>query len=119
LYRYAYDELHTNMKLIRAGLSMKDLQAEAWPVPEEFHEQAYTCVIHGVGMCDEYPQVKPIFRGPIAYDATLEAGMVVCVESYIGAVGERDGVKLEEQVLVTRDGFELLSTYPFEERLLG
>ncbi|RWO54524.1 MAG: aminopeptidase P family protein [Mesorhizobium sp.] len=119
LYRLAHDELQTNMKLIRPGVSMKDLQASAWPVPEEFQEQAYSCVIHGVGMCDEYPQVKPSFRGPVAYDATLEAGMVICVESYIGAVGERDGVKLEEQLLVTSDGYELLSTYPFEERLLG
>ncbi|RWM75090.1 Xaa-Pro peptidase family protein [Mesorhizobium sp.] len=118
LYRLAYDELQTNMKIIRAGVSMKDLQASAWPVPEEFQEQAYSCVIHGVGMCDEYPQVKPSFRGPVAYDATLEAGMVICVESYIGAVGERDGVKLEEQLLVTSNGYELLSTYPFEGRLL-
>ncbi|QKC86986.1 Xaa-Pro peptidase family protein [Mesorhizobium sp. NZP2077] len=119
LYQFAYDELQTNMKLIRAGLSMKDLQASAWPVPEEFRQQAYPALIHGVGMCDEYPQVKPSFRGPVAYDATLEAGMVICVESYIGAVGERDGVKLEEQLLVTSDGYELLSNYPFEERLLG
>ncbi|MER9370483.1 Xaa-Pro peptidase family protein [Mesorhizobium sp. M0518] len=119
LYQLAYDELQTNMKLIRPGLSMKDLQASAWPVPEEFREQAYPAVIHGVGMCDEYPQVKPWFRGRVAYDAILEAGMVICVESYIGAVGERDGVKLEEQLLVTSDGYELLSNYPFEERLLG
>ncbi|MER9202312.1 Xaa-Pro peptidase family protein [Mesorhizobium sp. M0933] len=119
LYKLAYDELQTNMKLIRPGLSMKDLQAAAWPVPEEFREQAYPCVIHGVGMCDEYPQVKPRFRGSVAYDAALEAGMVICVESYIGAVGERDGVKLEEQLLVTSDGYEVLSNYPFEERLLG
>ncbi|GLS36927.1 peptidase M24 [Mesorhizobium tianshanense] len=119
LYQLAYDELQTNMKLIRPGVSMKDLQASAWPVPEEFREQAYPCVIHGVGMCDEYPQVKPSFRGPIAYDATLKAGMVICVESYIGAVGERDGVKLEEQLLVTSDGYELLSNYPFDERLLS
>ncbi|CDX52855.1 Aminopeptidase [Mesorhizobium plurifarium] len=118
LYRLAYEELHTNMKLIRPGLSMKDLQASAWPVPEEFHQQAYPALIHGVGMCDEYPQVKPWFRGSVAYDATLEAGMVICVESYMGAVGERDGVKLEEQLLVTADGYELLSHYPFEERLL-
>ncbi|ESX09701.1 peptidase M24 [Mesorhizobium sp. LSJC265A00] len=119
LYKLAYDELQTNMKLIRPGLSMKDLQASAWPVPEEFREQAYPCVVHGVGMCDEYPQVKPRFRGSVAYDAALEAGMVICVESYIGAVGERDGVKLEEQLLVTSDGYEVLSNYPFEERLLG
>lgn len=118
LYRLAYDELQTNLKLMRPGMSMKALQKQAWKVPEEFREQAYPCVIHGVGMCDEYPQVRPWFRGPIAYDATLEAGMVVCVESYIGAVGERDGVKLEEQVLITSDGCELLSTYPFDDRLL-
>ncbi|RWI85414.1 MAG: aminopeptidase P family protein [Mesorhizobium sp.] len=119
LYRLAYEELHNNMKLIRPGLSMKELQASAWPVSEEFHQQAYPSLIHGVGMCDEYPQVKPWFRGSVAYDATLEAGMVICVESYMGAVGERDGVKLEEQLLVTADGYELLSNYPFEERLLG
>ncbi|RAZ73015.1 M24 family metallopeptidase [Mesorhizobium atlanticum] len=118
LYRYAYDELQTNIKLIRPGVSMRDLQESAWPVPEEFRAQAYSCLIHGVGMCDEYPQVKPSFHGPVAYDATLEAGMVICVESYIGAVGERDGVKLEEQLLVTFDGYELMSNYAFDERLL-
>jgi Xaa-Pro aminopeptidase len=112
LYRLAYEELQTNMKLVRPGISLSSLQKAAWPVPEEFQEQAYSCVIHGVGMCDEYPQVKPSFRGPVAYEATLAPGMVICVESYIGAVGERDGVKLEEQVLVTAEGHELLSTYP-------
>jgi Xaa-Pro aminopeptidase len=118
LYRLAYEELQTNMKLIRPHISLSELQKAAWPVPDEFREQAYPCVIHGVGMCDEFPQVKPSFRGPVAYDAVLEPGTVICVESYIGAVGERDGVKLEEQLLVTPDGYELLSTYPFEERLL-
>ena len=44
--------------------------------------------------------------------------MVICVESYIGAVGERDGVKLEQQVHVTEDGFERLSTYPYEAALM-
>lgn len=38
LYRYAYDELHTNMELVRPGVTMKDLQTLAWPVPEEFRE---------------------------------------------------------------------------------
>ncbi|WP_352882058.1 hypothetical protein [Mesorhizobium sp. M1027] len=69
-------------------------------------------------MCDEYPQVKSSFRGPVTYDATLEAGMLICIESHFGAVGERDGVKLEKQLLVTSNGYKLL-TYPFEERLLG
>ena len=46
------------------------------------------------------------------YDGQVEAGMVLCIESYMGAVGERDGVKLEQQVLITDSGPELLSDYP-------
>jgi Xaa-Pro dipeptidase len=44
--------------------------------------------------------------------------MVVSVEAYIGASGGREGVKLEEQVLVTDDGFEVFSSAPYEEQLL-
>jgi Xaa-Pro aminopeptidase len=39
------------------------------------------------------------------------------VESYVGEAGGLEGVKLEEQVLVTDTGAEVLSTYPFEDRL--
>jgi Xaa-Pro aminopeptidase len=45
--------------------------------------------------------------------------MVVSVESYIAEVGGGEGVKLEEEVLITADGVELISKYPFDERLLG
>ena len=44
--------------------------------------------------------------------------MVLCVESYMGAEGERDGVKLEQQILVTKDGHEIMSTFPLEDALL-
>jgi len=62
--------------------------------------------------------VNPIYRGPNPYDGVIEEGMVVCIESYMGAVGERDGVKLEQQVLVTLDGIEPISTYPWESELI-
>jgi Xaa-Pro aminopeptidase len=45
--------------------------------------------------------------------------MVLSIESYIGEVGGTEGVKLEEEVLVTETGVELISTFPFEEDLLG
>ncbi len=44
--------------------------------------------------------------------------MVLCVESYIGAEDGLEGVKLEQQVLVTETGNELLSTFPFDDDLL-
>jgi Xaa-Pro aminopeptidase len=45
--------------------------------------------------------------------------MTVCVESFVGSVNGGEGVKLEEQVLITESGVERLTTYPFEPRLLN
>ena len=38
--------------------------------------------------------------------------MMLCVESYVARRGWGEGVKLEQQVLVTEHGHELLSGYP-------
>ena len=118
IYRMAVDEVEHNLKLVYPGMTLKEMQQRAYPVAEECQENASVCIMHAVGMCDEYPMVKPLFREENPYDCTLEAGMVVCVESYMGPSGEHDGVKLEQQVLITEDGYELLTTYPYEEALL-
>jgi Xaa-Pro aminopeptidase len=76
-------------------------------------------VIHGVGLCDEYPHAA--YAEDIdasGYDVPLLAGMTVCVESYMGEVGGGEGVKLEQQVLITETGAELLSRFPFEDALM-
>ena len=44
--------------------------------------------------------------------------MVWCLECYAGKEGAPYGVKLEDQVLLTRDGALPLMTYPFDARLL-
>jgi Xaa-Pro aminopeptidase len=44
--------------------------------------------------------------------------MVICIESYIGSAATGQGVKLEEQLLVTDSGTERLSHYPLDGRLL-
>jgi Xaa-Pro dipeptidase len=53
------------------------------------------------------------------FEGELETGMVFCVESYVGASGGRESVKLEQQILVTENGPELLSDLESEENLLG
>lgn len=119
LYRHALDEIEHNLTLVRDGASMHEMRQRAFVQPEEYHAHRYTCIMHGVGMCDEAPRLLfPDERRSEQYDYVLREGMVVCIESFVGAVGERDGVKLEQQVLVTKDGYELLSTYPLEEALL-
>ena len=44
--------------------------------------------------------------------------MVVSVESYIGEKGGREGVKLEDEILITETGTELLSRFPYEDDFL-
>ena len=44
--------------------------------------------------------------------------MVWCLECYAGKEGAPYGVKLEDEVLLTRDGALPLMTYPFEAKLL-
>ena len=46
----------------------------------------------------------------------LEEGMVLAIETWTGKKGGgRDGVRLEENVVVTKDGYDLLTTYPVDE----
>ena len=44
--------------------------------------------------------------------------MVLCVESCIGEKGGSQGVKLDQKVLITEMGIEVLSKFPFEEAML-
>ncbi len=120
LYRLAWEQIHFNMDLLKAGLSFRELAETAWKMPESCRANRYSVVIHGVGLCDEYPACVYLEDFETSgYDGRLEAGMTVCVESFIGETGGREGVKLEQQVLITETGLELLSTFPFEEDLLG
>ncbi len=118
IYQLAYDEVQHNLQLVRPGITLHEIQEQSYPIPEECQENVYPCIIHGVGMCDEYPRINPAHWGKNPYNAKLETGMVLTVESYMGPKGESDGVKLEEQVLVTETGYEMLSSYPMEDTLL-
>jgi len=44
--------------------------------------------------------------------------MTISLESYVGAEGGYEGVKLEQQVLITQDGCQLMSPFPYEDTLL-
>ncbi|MDN3557721.1 M24 family metallopeptidase [Halomonas maura] len=119
LYRMAYDQVHHNMGILAPGMSYREIAEQAWKIPERFLDRRYPSIIHGVGMHGETPLVAhPMDFDRFSRDGILEPGMVVSVESYIGEVGAADGVKLEEEVLVTETGIEKLSGYPFDEALL-
>ena len=89
-------------------------------MPERYAPLDCGVLVHGTGMCNEYPQVTPahLFERT-GYDGHFQESMTVSVESYIGEPGAKNGVKLEEMVRITESGTELIATFPFEEDLLG
>ena len=120
LYKVAYEHVMTNIGLIKPGMSFAEMTAKAHRLPEEYRALRYGVLAHGVGLCDEYPCVRyPEDVEAHGYSGTFEPGMTLCVEAYIGAVGGLEGVKLEEQVLITETGCETLSTYRYEDALLA
>jgi Xaa-Pro aminopeptidase len=120
LYRMSYDQIQHNIDIIKPGLSFREIADKAWRIPPRFVDQRYTSVMHGVGMHGETPFIAhAIDFATYGREGILIPGMVVSVESYIGEKNGREGVKLEEEVLVTGHGPELISRFPFEEELLG
>ena len=119
LYKLAYQQVHHNMNILRPGMSFREYSDRAWNIPQPYHANRYYLSAHGVGMTGEYPYLYHHADYVNAgYDGEIQPGMTLCVESYIGEDGGREGVKLEQQLLVTETGIEVLSEFPFEEELL-
>ncbi len=120
LYALAWEQIHHNIERLRPGLGFAELAQGGWRLPDAYRANRYSVVAHGVGLCDEYPAVVyPEDWPACGYDGEFKPGMTLCVESYIGAEGGGQGVKLEQQLLITESGVEPLSDYPFDEDLLG
>jgi len=120
LYRHAFEQLQHDRQIFRPGRTLRDVVEDEWAIPEEFSPYRYG-LAHGVGLKDEYPFLpnrEDIDRLSDP-DQVIETGMVFSLESYIGAVGGHEGVKLEDQLLISNDGPELLSRFPFKDVLLG
>ena len=120
VYQRAYDEVHANLELIKPGMTFREICDRGFRQPADIIPNRYPCLAHGVGMSDEYPKLH--YREDwerAGYDGVIEENMVICVESFVGPQGGVHGAKLEQQVLVTATGYELLSLYPFEQQLLG
>ncbi|MGF1526832.1 MAG: M24 family metallopeptidase [Candidatus Competibacterales bacterium] len=112
LHRLAHEQILANTEWLRPGLSYRELTHHSLQYdPETFYH--YSCLYHGVGLCDEAPCIYfPPAWEQFGYDGVLAPGMVVCVESYVGRRSGGEGVKLENQVLITDTGHEVLSHYP-------
>jgi Xaa-Pro aminopeptidase len=122
-YRVAYDCVTGMRELLRPGMAFEEFARQAPRLPEPYRARRYATMVHQAGLEDEGPGIPypDAARGPrrIMPERELREHMVLCLECYAGRVGAPFGVKLEDQVLLTGSGAELLSTYPYDPKLLS
>ena len=114
VYGRALDMIERNIPQFRAGRTYREITDDlSYPPIDRWH--GYTVLAHGVGLCDEYPSffVREQWDDD-GFDDVLQAGTVLCVESFVGSRDGGEGVKLEEMILVTEGEPELLSDYPLD-----
>jgi Xaa-Pro aminopeptidase len=113
VFDLAVEQIDRNQELLRPGASFRDLTHKAWSPPLDDYRH-YCVLYHGVGQCDEYPEIVfPEHWDRSGFDGELRPGMVLTCEAFVGdRQGRHEGVKLEEQYLITDTGWEKLSTIP-------
>ena len=67
---------------------------------------------HGLGIGLWEP---PIISRAISLDhpVDIEENMIIAIETYAGS--EVDGVRIEEEVVITDDGYEKITMFPADE----
>lgn len=114
VHELACEQVTRNIDLLRPGATLHEVSHRSWTPPVEKYRH-YSVLSHGVGQCDEWPSVPFPHNWDVSgYDGVLEPGMVLTVESYVGARSGGPGCKLEDQVLITEDGPENLSPWTLD-----
>jgi Xaa-Pro aminopeptidase len=108
--------------LVKPGVTTADI-ASLWPRAEEFgfpnEEAAFALQYgHGVGLAI---WEKPIFSRLVSLDhpEPLEEGMVFALETYWPAKDGWSAARIEEELVVTADGCEVITKFPAEELLVA
>ena len=119
-FNHALDHIRDHQARLKPGVSIRELTFGGHQLEDQYWQQKYSCKMHGVGLCDEWPYVTyPDGWMEGAFDVVLEPGMVMCAEALVSPEGGSFSIKLEDQILITETGSENLTRYPFDPRLLG
>jgi Xaa-Pro aminopeptidase len=121
-YKRCRDILDRAISMIRPGVTTAEV-VSTFPAAEEFgfpdEEAAFALQYgHGVGLSI---WEKPIFSRLVSFDypETVEAGMVFALETFWPAVDGWSAARIEEQLVVTADGCEVITRFPAEELLVA
>jgi Xaa-Pro dipeptidase len=114
-YERASKWLSDAIDIIRPGVTTPDI-AKVWPRAEEFgyrnEDEAFLQQFgHGIGVS---LWERPIISRRVSFEhpQTIREGMVFAVETWCGAEDRSGAARIEELVVVTKDGCELITNFP-------
>jgi Xaa-Pro aminopeptidase len=121
-YKQCREWLDQAIDLVRPGVTTDQIAA-VWPTAQELgfpsEESCFGLQFgHGLGVgLYEAPMISRLhsFDDPVE----LEVGMVFALETYCAASGGRGAARIEEEVVVTADGPQLLTRFPGQELLVA
>mgnify|MGYP001320370911 FL=1 len=121
-YKKAREYMDLAIAAVRPGATTADI-VQLWPKAQEFgfpdEEAAFALQYgHGVGLSI---WEKPIFSRLVSLDhpEVLEEGMVFALETYWPASDGWGAARIEEEVVVTKDGCEVITKFPAEDLLVA
>jgi Xaa-Pro aminopeptidase len=121
-YKKCRDLLDAAIDAIKPGVTTADV-VKLWPRAEEFgfpnEEAAFALQYgHGVGLSI---WEKPIFSRLVSLEhpEVIEEGMVFALETFWPASDGWTAARIEEQLVVTHDGCEVITRFPAEQLLIA
>lgn len=121
-YARCREYLDTAIGLIKPGVSTAEV-VKVWPKAQEFgfpnEEAAFALQYgHGVGLSI---WEKPIFSRLVSleYPEVIEEGMVFALETFWPAADGWSAARIEEQLVVTKGGCEIITRFPAEQLLVA
>ena len=121
-YRICREYMDTAIALVKPGATTADI-VSVWPTAQEFgfadEEAAFALQYgHGVGLSI---WEKPIFSRLVSLEhpEVLEEGMVFALETYWPARDGWSAARIEEELVVTADGCEVITKFPAEDLLVA
>jgi Xaa-Pro aminopeptidase len=117
-YTRAREWIDAAIDLVKPGVSTETL-ASAWPTAQEFgfadEMEAFGLQFgHGLGLAlHERPIISRL--NSLEHPIEIQEGMVFALETYCPADDGRSAARIEEEIVVTADGHDLLTLFPAEE----
>jgi Xaa-Pro aminopeptidase len=121
-YKRCRDYLDASIELIRPGRTTAEV-ASVWPRAQEFgfpsEEAAFALQMgHGIGLAIwERPMISRLVS--LEHPHEIKPGMVFALETFWPSTDGWSAARIEEEIVVTPTGHEVITRFPAEELLVA